>query len=358
MSSAQGSDTGSKPSGRRVRFAAIGVILVSLALVVASCSSDDSATNDSTTTTSGGQASGSTATATTATGPEAAVAAYLQTRGHRYAGECTTASLPQDRGAWCFSLVQGGDDERVYEVGPVGEDPALLLTLDRDGEATLNPGLAVDVDNGTVGTPRRLTLEQLQANTFITSNLLLDLAAGLGKGLADLPGFGETTTTGAGAPGGDAAGGNQVVGDITVLSDAAAQQGAAQYPPPPPDITVDDPTVRVGGIVAYRGLACAPNETLTVFLDDRSIGTVSADGQGAFLGALTPPAGTPSGQHTITVRGAQCELSVTVNVLGLAYTGASNDTSTIVLVGAVVLAVGLVLVVGARRRRTRSAAAR
>jgi len=357
VSSAQGSETGPKPFGHRVPFATISAVAVSLALVLASCSSDDSATNDSTTT-SGGQASESTATAATATGPEAALASYLQTQGHRYAGDCATASLPQDRGAWCSSVVQGGDDERVYEVGPVGKDPALLLTLDRDGEATLDPGLAVDVDNGAVGTPRRLTLEQLQANEFITSNLLLDLAAGLGKGLADLPGFGQTTTTGAGAPGGDATGGNQVVGDITVLPDTAAQQGAAQYPPPPPDITVDDPTVRVGGIVAYRGLTCTPNETLTVFLDDQRVGTVSADGQGNFLGSLTPPAGTSPGRHTITVRGAQCELSVTINVLGLAYTGASNDTSTIVLVGAAVLAVGLVLVVGARRRRARSAVAR
>jgi len=356
VSSVQGSDTGPRPAGHRARFAAISAVVLSLALVVVSCSSDDSASNDSTTT-SDAQTSGSTATAASATGPEAAVASYLQTQGHRYVGDCTTASLPQDRGAWCSSLAQDGDDERVYEVGPVGKDPALLLTLDRDGQATLNPGLAVDVDDGSVGTPRRLTLEQLQANEFITSNLLLDLAAGLGKGLADLPGSGQTTTSGAGAPGGVTVG-NQVVGDITVLPDTDAQQGAAQYPPPPPDITVDDPTVRVGGIVAYRGLACTPNETLTVFLDDRRIGTVSADGQGDFLGALTPPTGTPSGPHTITVRGAQCELSVTINVLGLAYTGASNNTSTIVLVGAAALAVGLVLVVGGRRRRARGGVAR
>ena len=65
--------------------------------------------------------------------------------------------------------------------------------------------------------------------------------------------------------------------------------------------------------------------------------------------SLSVPGPAPT---RITVRGAVCEASVTINVLGaLAFTGAPNDTETTVLVGISVLALGL----DPRRRITASA---
>ena len=48
----------------------------------------------------------------------------------------------------------------------------------------LTPGLQVGVADGNVGVPQQLTREQLANDIFITGNLVLDQAAGIGNGLA------------------------------------------------------------------------------------------------------------------------------------------------------------------------------
>jgi LPXTG-motif cell wall-anchored protein len=57
--------------------------------------------------------------------------------------------------------------------------------------------------------------------------------------------------------------------------------------------------------------------------------------------------------HELSVRGAVCVLNASITVLGanLAFTGASNHTGTYVLAGFAAVVIGLVLVVGTRRRR-------
>ena len=90
-----------------------------------------------------------------------------------------------------------------------------------------------------------------------------------------------------------------------------------------------------------------------VFLfDGKPVGTVPADAQGNFAGQLNIPVSTSPGSHVITVRGSACELNVTVNVAGaIAFTGSPDHTGTIVLGALLAIMVGMVLVLGARRRR-------
>ena len=86
--------------------------------------------------------------------------------------------------------------------------------------------------------------------------------------------------------------------------------------------------------------------------DGQPIGTISADGSGTFAGSITIPKGTAPGAHLLTVRGSDCVLNATITVAGaLAFTGSSSHTTTYVLGGIAAVVVGLVLVVGTRRRR-------
>ena len=120
-------------------------------------------------------------------------------------------------------------------------------------------------------------------------------------------------------------------------------------------IVVDTPTINAGGTETFRGTGCGPNEVLTVLFDGKVIGTITANAQGAFAGSITIPRDTPQGTHTLTVRGSSCELNATITVSGtLAFTGASSHTGSTMLLGVAAIVLGLVLVVGVRRRRGRA----
>jgi len=292
--------------------------------------------------------SGTATQAATPTGAEAGVAQYLKSQGIEYAGDCATAQLPRDEGKWCSTLLEGANsnDKRVYGIGPVGEKPTKVITVTRRGAAQLTPGFEVGVADGNVGAPRQLTSEELLANLFITGNLILDQQAGIGAGLADLPG-GAPTTDGQTGTGGGGGTGTPAPG-VT----EPPNPGAAAYPPNG-DIVVENPNVVVGGKVTFRGSGCASNEPLQVLFDGKQIGTITADAEGAFAGEISIPPGTAPGAHTVTVRGAVCVLNTTINVLGanLAFTGSSSHTGTYVLGSIAAVVFGAVLIVGSRRRR-------
>ena len=364
MPAAQGGGTPRTSHGRRTRIATILVGALAVAVLVASCSSSDSsdeskpADTEKPANTDTDTNASATPAAFVPEGPEKAIAAYLQSQGIEYIGDCADAELPRDEGKWCSTLVEGADsnEKKVYEIGPVGEEPEQILTVDRRGHATLTPGLQVDVDDGDVGVPRQLTPEELRANAFIAANILLDQQAGIGSGFADLPpmttppdtgtGGGTGGDTGGGTGGGGTGGGPVVTpdpGDITYVPDG--------------EIVVEDPNVDPGGSVIFRGGGCLPNEVLDILFDGKKVGTLVSDGEGNFAGSLEVPTGTAPGTHLLTVRGSRCELNVTINVLGgLAFTGASNDTSGTVLVGVAAIVLGLVLVIGSRRRRSSAGA--
>lgn len=328
-------------------------MLVVLAVILASCdnggSSSESKKNDNdtestkaTTTTAGAQQA-----ATEPTGTELAIDEYLKGQGIEYAGDCADAKLPADKGKWCSTLVSGGEDSdtATYDLGPVGEKPEKRITLKRHGDAVLTPGYQVDVGEGNVGAPSQLTREQLEANTLITGNLLLDQQAGIGNGLADLPPGADNN-----AGGGGGGGGGGAPTTTTPPPTTTVVPGNAQYPPNG-EITVT-PTVEVGGEATFRGSGCLPNEPLTVSFDGTPVGNITADAGGSFAGSITIPKGTAPGAHLLTVQGSACVLNTTINVAGaLAFTGSSSHTGTYVLGGVAAVVIGLVLVVGSRRRR-------
>ena len=332
-------------SGRRARPAVIAVAVLAFGILAASC---DSGSSNSATPTSTATASEAAAQPATPTGAEAGVAQYMSSQGIEYAGDCATTQLPRDKGKWCSTLVEGADsnDKKVYGVGPVGEKPTKMITLTRHGSAQLTPGLQVGVADGNVGSPEQLTPQQLAGDLFITGNLILDQQAGIGNGLADLPG-GEPGTggqTGTGGTGGGTGTPPEVI--------SQPGTGTGQYPPAA-DIVVDDPNVEVGGIAVFRGSGCATNEPLQVLFDGGPIGAISADPQGTFAGSISIPLGTAPGPHTVTVRGASCVFNTTITVRGgsLAFTGSTSHTGTYVLGAFAAIVLGLVLIVGTRRRK-------
>jgi LPXTG-motif cell wall-anchored protein len=345
-------------SSRFRRLSAIAAILVVLAVVLGACSdSNDSSntekksdsTEESTTSTTAADGTAQNA-ATEPVGAAAALAEYLKGQGYEYAGDCADAQLPRDKGKWCSTLksTDPAAGTETYDVGPVGEKPQKTVTVKRRGAAELTPGYQVGVGQGNVGTPQQLTREQLEADTFITGNLILDQQAGIGAGLGDLPTGAPTGGTGGtGGNGGGGGGGGGGVPPVTTVPGG----GNAAYPPNG-GIVVENPNVDVGGEVAFEGSGCLPNETLQVLFDGHPIGTISSDADGRFAGSISIPKGTAPGAHTLTVRGSGCVFNTTINVSGnLAFTGSSSHTSTYVLAGIAAVVVGFVMVFGARRRK-------
>ncbi len=360
MASTHRSDGGNRPrSSRRIRIAAATLALVTFAAFAASCSSSDDSASKSDSKSSSKSNSDSTSSsstpaaqaAATTDGALAAVSNYVVSQNHLYAGDCADATLPKDKGKWCSTLIAGDDttNTKTYAVGPVGGKAVSNVTVTRKGQAQLTPGVQVGVADGNVGTPQPLTAAEIAGNTFITGNLVLDQAAGIGNGLADLPAGTPAETPGDGTTPPTTPTTTLPTTPPVVVDPGG---GTGEYPPNGV-IVVVNPNITPGGEAVFRGSGCSANETLTVLFDGKVVGSLLSDSSGNFAGSLTVPTGTSPGSHLITVKGSACELNLNINVLGgLAFTGTSNHTSTVVLAGLAALIVGLVLVVGSRRRRT------
>jgi hypothetical protein len=216
----------------------------------------------------------------------------------------------------------------------------------------------VTLDQGALGDVQPVTREELVANPFINANAFLDEILQLG-GFSEFPPAATVTTPPPGGGGGGGGGGGASAGGAQPTVSGGGGGGAVvgRYPPTG-TIVVVNPNVPPGGTVTFSGSGCAANEHLAVLFDGHRVGSLQANAKGEFAGNLTIPESTTPGHHTLTVRGATCELSVVINVLGpqaqarpLAFTGSSNNTTTYALVGAAAVLIGCVLVVGARRRR-------
>lgn len=338
LRSGRGSDAATR---RYRRLSAIAAVVVVLAVVLAACSDGGSGSSP------GKQASGSGAAVQQASaqpaGTEAAIAQYLEGQGHGYAGDCATATRPQGAGKWCTTRKSSDDPTagtETYDAGPVGGAPQQTITLTRRSAARLTPGFQVGVAAGNVGDPHQLTRRQLEADAFITGNLLLDQQAGIGNGLGDLPAGAPTDRGGGGGSGGGTGAGT-------------AGSSTSVYPPNG-NIVIDDPNPQVGGEVVFAASGCQPNGTLQVSFDGQPTGVVTSDAQGRFTGSISVPQGAGPGTHRLTARGAGCVFDSTIDVAGkLAFTGSSSNTGTYVLVGIAAVMVGSVLVIGSRRRRRR-----
>jgi len=157
-----------------------------------------------------------------------------------------------------------------------------------------------------------------------------------------------------------------VVGLMMASAVLATPAVAQQYPPEADLVTVTDTSLVSGQtftVSARTFLEGAP--VSFVFTSDPvALGSVTADASGvATLTARVPSSASP-GQHTITASGNSATgplvVSVTVTVSGaaadtpaetLALTGASDGTLMAARVAVVVLALGGVFLLVARRRR-------
>lgn len=163
-----------------------------------------------------------------------------------------------------------------------------------------------------------------------------------------------------------------------VLVVGAAPVGAQQYPPPNNTVTVDDVTPQPCQSVTVTAGTYSPGSTVefTLASAPASLGSATADDGGVATLTAAIPDGTKAGEHTITASGANDDgplsQSITVDVVGscagqattpttvaasgpLPKTG-SNSTMPLARAAALLMAVGGVLLLATRRRRSEARA--
>jgi uncharacterized iron-regulated membrane protein len=135
---------------------------------------------------------------------------------------------------------------------------------------------------------------------------------------------------------------------------ALAGPASAAYPPTPPATTVGDQTPSAGSSFMVSGTGFGAGEKVTIVLSGgASLGTATADANGAFSFSVTLPSGV-SGAQTIVFTGATSgkTSSQAITVGALAFTSAGGSTKTggtLAFPGAAVMAIGslaLLLVLG------------
>jgi len=141
---------------------------------------------------------------------------------------------------------------------------------------------------------------------------------------------------------------------------AFAQQG---YAPTTGGLTVSKSSPAPGETITVSGKCQAPGIALDIAITPPGtvIGHAVTGSDGSFSTNVTIPANQPLGVATIIAVDAArtCVLTAQVNVTkagSLAFTGSSNSTGTIVGVAIVLVVLGALLLVVAKRRARRSEA--
>lgn len=147
-----------------------------------------------------------------------------------------------------------------------------------------------------------------------------------------------------------AVGGNYTQRSITfdVLEPVDPEQST------PPTLALSTRAVSAGGTLGLTGSGFAPGETIRVELqsDPVILGTVQADGDGAFHTTVTIPRDTPPGPHDVVAIGSVSddEVRVAITVLvpaDLATTG-STPVHGVLIASLIALLLGLALIVAPR----------
>jgi LPXTG-motif cell wall-anchored protein len=160
-----------------------------------------------------------------------------------------------------------------------------------------------------------------------------------------------------------------VLGGLTVgLLLTTGPAGAQQYPPGAFFLTLSDTTVVPGQTITATAAVTpgATSVTFTLFSVAQTLATATPDAGGNVSASLTIPTDAAPGDHTITATDSTgLELSASVTVVGAEGAGAGapggpaaagalprtgDDSRPLLPVGAVLVALGGVLVVLARRR--------
>ncbi len=126
-------------------------------------------------------------------------------------------------------------------------------------------------------------------------------------------------------------------------------------------VTLGDASVSAGGSITLTGAGFQPGETVTIELHSTpvQIGTTVASANGTINGAVTVPAGTAAGAHTIVVTGASSGVTASTPITvaaasataALATTGGTSLPVFVPLLAAGLLVLGVVLLIVRRRTR-------
>ena len=350
--SAQGRGRGAPAAPPRTRSATLGVAVLALALFVASCSSggDSSGSKDANglaTPTGSGTTEGAHRV------PADRGGGGRRRRTSRASATSTSATAPTPScrataGSGAPRSSRTATTQKVYEVGPVGEDPELRRHGQPPRERAPDAGL-----RGRRERRRRRAAAAAHARAAprqrVHHRQHHPRPAGRHRERPRRPPRRRRRRRPAAVavPAGErmapAAPVEPAAPGLTVTVVPGGWTGhGAQYPPPPPSITVDDPNVRVGGDVVIRGRNCGANETLAVLFDGKQVGTITVGRAGQLRDRDQHPARDAARRRTRSPSGDPCASSASRSTCsGLAFTGAGNDTETTVLVG----------IVGARARR-------
>lgn len=129
-----------------------------------------------------------------------------------------------------------------------------------------------------------------------------------------------------------------------------------------PIVTTNTSTGSPGGSLLVTGNNFVPNEGITLLLHSTpvTLGTTTADSIGTFSITVTIPTNTSPGVHQIVAAGATGDSATTTLTVegtvpvaatsGLAFTGA--DVAAVSGIGALALALGGVLILVSRRKRS------
>jgi 5'-nucleotidase len=150
---------------------------------------------------------------------------------------------------------------------------------------------------------------------------------------------------------------------LTVLgiTSLAATAASAQYVPGNPGIIVNPPSVQVGGTITVQGTGCPAGSHVVIKVGDTTVGdaTASNDSDGSFTVTITLPPSIGPGQYLVHALCGDLDLTAVLSVTALATTTTvtatlpvtGTDSGTWVKVAVVLVAVGGLLVLAARRRR-------
>ena len=145
-----------------------------------------------------------------------------------------------------------------------------------------------------------------------------------------------------------------------VLALSAPAAGLAQYGSGALTLSVTSATTGQGFTATGSGYAPSSNVSLVFTSDPVALGTVTANASGAFTASVTVPADATVGQHTVTASGLAPDnsariLTAPITVVAkpaaagpLVRTG-SSGVGSLILWGALLIAVGFVAVVAVRR---------
>jgi LPXTG-motif cell wall-anchored protein len=155
---------------------------------------------------------------------------------------------------------------------------------------------------------------------------------------------------------------------VTVMATVAisATAASAQYVPGTPGVIVDPGSTTVGGTVTVTGTGCPANVPVTIKIGTVTVGTFTSNDAGNFSEKITLPPGIAPGQYTVHALCGDLDLTAVLSVTALppttvvATTTATTttlpktgtDSGAWVKIGLSLVAVGGLLVLATRRRRS------